>query len=277
MKKSPLLLLALTYRFFYKTNRHLFLRKKKSLKHSRLIVVGSYLIGGAGKTPFVLYLAERFLGENKSIAILCHAKAKDEFLWLQQKLPSVKVFNTKNRYSLSHQLDGQFDVILTDDGFEDTRLAPDVKIALQWGESAYSIADLIPAGPCRSLKRDHLNVTRTIFCGDFFVNPDLLFSISQITNASGELLNTSATAMCGIGSPQRFFKDLKKFGVAIHKEITRPDHDRHFETQLQKELAFSKPIVITEKDACRLTPEIRNHPLLFIAEQKLAILPHSII
>lgn len=276
MKKHSLFLLALTYRFFYKVNRFLFLRKKRPLKHSKLIVVGAYLIGGAGKTPFTLHLAQHFLSENKSVAILCHAKANDEFLWLQQKLPHVKVFKTKNRASLASRLDGQFDVILTDDGFEDHRLVPDEKIALQWGESTHYIRDLIPSGFCRSLKRDHLDITRTVFCGDSFINPDLLFYISKIVNAGGESLTAGATAMCGIGSPQRFFADLEKFGAIIHKRVERPDHDRRFETHLKKELSLSNPIVITEKDFSRLSPEIRNNPLLFMAEQKVAILSRSI-
>ena len=54
-------LLALLYRFFYKMNRFLFLRPQKPLDQSKMIIVGSYLIGGAGKTPFALYLAKRFL------------------------------------------------------------------------------------------------------------------------------------------------------------------------------------------------------------------------
>jgi len=264
--------LALLYRFFYKMNRFLFLRPQKPLDQSKMIIVGSYLIGGAGKTPFVLYLAKRFLKENLTVAILCHTKAKDEFLWLQQEAPEAKVFITNNRFRLTKELDGKYDILIADDGFEDFRLSASEKIALEWGECACKIADLYPSGFCRSLKKDHPDVTQTFLCGKAFKNPDLIFSISEIKNYLGEPLNKSATAMCGIGNPHRFFDDLQNFGAAIEKEIIRPDHDRHFEHSLKKELLHKKPIVITEKDSSRLTPETLIHPLVFVTKQKITVL-----
>ncbi len=265
-------LFALLYRFFYKINRFLFLRPQKPLLKSNLIIVGSYLIGGAGKTPFALYLAKRFLNKNRSVAILCHEKAHDEFIWLKQQAPQAAIYKTKNRFRLAKELDGKYDILIADDGFEDFRLSAHHKIALQWGEFAHDIIDLFPSGYCRSLKKDHPDVTMTLYCGNSFIDPDLVFSISEIKNEQGDSLNKSATAMCGIGNPDRFFSDLQDFGITIEKKIIRPDHDRKFELMLKKELLLGKPIVITEKDCCRLTLETRKIPLVFVAKQKLSVL-----
>lgn len=265
-------LFALIYRFFYKMNRFVFLRPQKPLQKSKLIIIGSYLMGGAGKTPFTLYLAKSFLKENFTVAILCHSKAMDEYEWLQQEALDAKVFSTKNRFRLAKKIDGLFDIIIADDGFEDFRLSAHHKIALQWGEFAHDITDLFPSGYCRSLKKDHPDVTMTLYCGNSFIDPDLVFSISEIKNEQGDSLNKSATAMCGIGNPDRFFSDLQDFGITIEKKIIRPDHDRKFELMLKKELLLGKPIVITEKDCCRLTLETRKTPLVFVAKQKLSVL-----
>lgn len=266
------ILLSFLYRFFYKINRFLFLRPKKALQHSQLIVVGSYLIGGAGKTPFSLFLAKQYLNKNKSVGILCHSKADDEYQWLQQKVPEAKIYKTKNRFSLAKQLDGKLDILISDDGFEDSRLVPDKKILLQWDYSPCFISDLYPSGSNRSLKDDHSDITNIFFCGDNFIDPDLVFTISEIVNAQGQSLNGEAIAMCGIGNPHRFFNDLERFGISITEKIIRPDHDHQFEKYLKKELQQNKPIVITEKDACRLSQETKKNPLLFIAIQKLTIL-----
>lgn len=248
------------------------MRPQKPLLKSNLIIVGSYLIGGAGKTPFALYLAKRFLNKNRSVAILCHEKAHDEFIWLKQQAPLAAIYKTTNRFRLAKELDGKYDILIADDGFEDFRLSANEKIALEWGESACKIADLYPSGFCRSLKKDHPDVTQTLFCGKAFKNPDLIFSISEIKNHLGEPLNKSATALCGIGNPHRFFDDLQDFGAVIEKKIIRPDHDCLFERILKKELLHKKPIVITEKDSSRLNPETLIQPLVFVAKQKITVL-----
>ena len=91
--------LALIYRILYKLHHWLFLRPGKPLAHAKLIVVGSFLAGGAGKTPFTIWLANHIVSlyKNKKIAVLCHARAQDEFELLKEKLPWATVVATPNR------------------------------------------------------------------------------------------------------------------------------------------------------------------------------------
>ena len=103
--------LALIYRILYKLHHWLFLRPGKPLAHAKLIVVGSFLAGGAGKTPFTIWLANHIVSlyKNKKIAVLCHARAQDEFELLKEKLPWATVVATPNRYRTAQELDNDCD------------------------------------------------------------------------------------------------------------------------------------------------------------------------
>ena len=58
--------LALIDWILYKLHHWLFLRPGKPLTHAKLIVVGSFLAGGAGKTPFVIWLANHIVSLSET-------------------------------------------------------------------------------------------------------------------------------------------------------------------------------------------------------------------
>ena len=122
-----LLALAGIYYIAYKVHHRFCLRQGSPLGHARLIVVGSFLAGGAGKTPFVAWLAQFISAGNDGsssaagkegaaprIAILCHDRAQDEAAMLRQKfasMPQVHVIATPNRYRSAHEIDRDYDFI----------------------------------------------------------------------------------------------------------------------------------------------------------------------
>ena len=136
--------LALIYRILYKLHHWLFLKPGRPLAHAKLIVVGSFLAGGAGKTPFTIWLAKYFYKQGNRVAILCHSAAWDEFIMMQRAFesiqsppaesPQIKVFATRNRHSTAKEIQDKFDIILCDDGFEDTRFTGAKRICLDWQE-----------------------------------------------------------------------------------------------------------------------------------------------
>ena len=173
MSRPLLRIAARCYHVAYKLHHRLCLRPGKPLAHAQLVVIGSYLAGGAGKTPFVAWLTQFILAQHSPaqsvpelsghensagrggaeasqtrgprIAILCHSKAKDEAQMLRQKFagtPQVCVYTTGNRYKTAHELDSEFDYIICDDGFEDSRLAGAATIRLDWGEPPAGLSDL---------------------------------------------------------------------------------------------------------------------------------------
>ena len=278
---NPILLaVAAFYRIGYKLHHKIFLRLQPPLR-TRVIIVGSYLAGGAGKTPFTVWLANRFIKQGNKIAVLCHSKAWDEFILLQNELrdiPNITVIATKNRYKTAKEIQDKFNIILCDDGFEDTRFTGATRICLDWQEPPQKISSLWPAGPFRSLKQDHdereivhLDCYEKNRKGDTTpAPPDIQFSIKSLTNYNYSQ-SLASTVICGLGSPQRFIEDIRMFGVTVVKSIVRPDHDKHFLQVIQAELAQNNDIVISQKDACRLPQSLLAHPQLHIAIQKITV------
>jgi tetraacyldisaccharide 4'-kinase len=260
---------SLLYRALYQWHHGWVLRPGEPLQKSKLVVVGAFLAGGAGKTPLCEFLANEWTRKGKTVAILTHKIAWDETQWLAQQLPNVSIFPSTNRYRLAHELDGKFDILLCDDGFEDSRLVGAYKIALRWGERAESIQDLIPSGKCRSLEKDHQNISLTLLCGNAFEFPDVDFLITKIENEERMAPPQKAIAMCGLGSPNRFFEDLKKKGIILSQKIALKDHSSLFAKRVARELTRGEPIIMSAKDAVRLPMILQKNPLVFVAQQKV--------
>jgi tetraacyldisaccharide 4'-kinase len=269
--------LAGIYRIAYKFHHLICLKPGKPLEHARLVVVGSHLAGGAGKTPFCAWLAENLHSgalapactepsrPGPRIAILCHSAAADEAKMLREKLPFATVVTTSNRYRTAHELDRDFDFIICDDGFEDTRLTGAIVIRLDRDILPRHIRDLVPAGKYRSLAQDHAKPALALGPAD--VQP----RISGIVNAAGSPCPALPIAVCGIGDPERFRKDLADYGTAPSKLIATPDHCKNFEKHLLQAIREGHHAVITEKDSTRLRNEIRQNPAVFVARQQTTV------
>ena len=280
-------LLTYGYRAAYLLHHALCLRPGKPLQNSQLIVVGSYRTGGAGKTPFCIWLSNHLAAQGKAIAILCHEYAFDEIEMFRQKFrdsEQVKVFATRNRYQTAHELDKtcKFDIILCDDGFEDTRLVDTTTLLLSWEDTPTQISKLWPLGKMRSLEQDHQKnqrCTTTLFCtGE---NPDIQFVIDKVVSLDGKEIpkNQKLFALCGIGSPERFKQNLSSYGIEIEKLFSFKDHCRNFVKKMEFILKKNPDalFIITEKDAARL-PEtlIRQNRQLYIASQKVIVSPSAL-
>jgi len=321
--RNPLTyLLAACYRVAYKLHHRVCLRPGKPLAHAQLVVVGSFLAGGAGKTPFTAWLAQ-FLQENSRgaadgiagkdcaaprIAILCHRNAADEAEMLRQQfadISQVRVIATPNRYKTAHEIDRDYDYIICDDGFEDTRLVNAFTIRLDWEEPPTRTADLLPAGKNRSLLQDHDAPALVLRCGmqvpagaatratvqtseavqtreatPAAAPADITFGIACIKNAAGIAFDLQqhpdAVAACGIGNPERFREDLRAFGISPAGFVVRRDHDRHFEQTINMLIARKVPTIITAKDTARLPRELRAHPGIYTAYQQVSVSEQAI-
>lgn len=295
------LVLAICYRALYRLHHAICLRPGKPLRHSRLVVVGAYRTGGAGKTPFCTWLADALAARDKHVAILCHEYAYDEAAMLREHFaadPKVKIFTTRNRYRLAHELDRaqEFDFILCDDGFEDSRLVGATIFVLLWENAPTRLCELWPLGNARSLIKDHSGHrsgnTVEIHCND--PASKIRFVLDNITNKKGEDLRSfqgsahyrQINIFCGIGDPNRLCNDIQKQGIAITDKIFLKDHDRCFSNKLNKALQENpqSAFVITEKDAARLENGTgKPHPWpdnLYIARQKTIVdetLAHRIL
>lgn len=278
-------IIAAYYWAAYSLHHKFFLKPGKPLKNAKLVVVGSFRTGGAGKTPFTLWLANDLLAQGKTVAILCHKYAFDEVRMYKHALAkfieqgSAQVIATDNRYKSAHQLDRRSksvpNSILCDDGFEDSRLRPDVIFRLDWEKAPTEIDQLIPAGIFRSLRQDHLkDEPRTCALKCFGTAPDVLFRIKSITNAAGDYPGyRQSIAVCGLGDPKRFIRDLEREEYPVKKTILCPDHDKSFQQKVEKALQDypDTNIIITEKDSCRLSKPLLENPQIFVARQSVTV------
>jgi len=238
--------------------------KKNTNFITPLLGIGSLLAGGAGKTPYTAFLAQRLKLRGLSVAILCK-NTGDENLWFAKK--GFEVF-TGNRFELCKKLDGKFNVLISDDGLEDSRLSHAFWVCLTWGERAESLRDIIPHGNCRSLWKDHPEIACIKKCAMEWESTakaaDIIFSMGLPANANGEILpkNSEIAAIAGIARSQRFFFGLQR-NYHIAKKIDCPDHF-NVQKKVEYALKLDLPVVITEKNAVRLPERLIENKMLFV-------------
>src|SRR5438874_9934803 len=130
--------------------------KRKRLKGT-VISVGNLTVGGTGKTPMVIWLAEKFLAEGKRVAILSRGYrgsngTSDEVELMKFRLQGRVTFGVgKNRFAEGRRLESQqsIDVFLLDDGFQHLQLARNLNILLMDASRPLAGESLLPAGRLR--------------------------------------------------------------------------------------------------------------------------------
>jgi tetraacyldisaccharide 4'-kinase len=259
---------------------------KGVLKTNRLtspvVSVGNLTVGGTGKTPMVLWLAEKFLSEGKRVGILSRGyrgtgETSDEIELLKSKLGDRVVFGVgAKRFAAGRKIEAEHpvDLFLLDDGFQHLALARDLDIVLVDSARPLHQEWVLPAGrlrePMSAVARAGVvvftRVEQTARAAPGMQNFPELPSFSGSTHLIGfrllagsqEIFRAAALpqpvfAFCGIANPDAFLADLARWGVELAGRKTFRDHHRYSEEdgrEIEK-LANSrgaKALVTTEKD-----------------------------
>src|SRR6266852_401957 len=122
-----------------------------------VVSVGNLTVGGTGKTPMVMWLAERLLAEGKRVAVLSRGYrgvdgTSDEIELMKQRFHERVVFGVgRDRFTQGKRLEGQenIDVFLLDDGFQHLQLSRDLDILLMDASRQMAKERLLPAGQLR--------------------------------------------------------------------------------------------------------------------------------
>jgi tetraacyldisaccharide 4'-kinase len=276
--------LSVLYGGYVRTRAWLY--QKGWLKQRRLrgkvISVGNLMVGGTGKTPMVLWLAEKFLADGKRVGILSRGYrgsggTSDEINLMKHRLQDQVTFGVgKDRFAQGHRIEQQqpVDVFLLDDGFQHLPLARDLDILMLDGSRKLKNQWLLPSGDLREpisacRRADLLVVTRKAerpnmetggvhqYC-IFYARTRLLgfrrYGHHTGTQHLREIGPGPFFAFCGIGNPQAFFDDLSSWEVAIAGESVFRDHHLYMEADLRRleraaQRAGAIAFVTTEKDA----------------------------
>ena len=127
--------------------------KQKRLK-ATVISVGNLTVGGTGKTPMVIWLAEKFLAEGKRVAILSRGYrgsngTSDEIELMKFRLQGHVSFGVgKDRFGEGQRIEAQqqVDIFLLDDGFQHLQLARDLDVLLVDSSRPLRNQSLLPSG-----------------------------------------------------------------------------------------------------------------------------------
>ncbi len=250
----------------------------RSYRSQRLIViVGNLTVGGAGKTPFVIWLANELARRGLAVGVAMRgykgsggparrlgsadsaAAAGDEALMIRRRLPvRVPVAVAARRAEAVRLLESDCDVILCDDGLQHYALARDIEIAVVDGMRGFGNGRRLPAGPLREPVSRLDEVDAVVINGPGFDRPGairmLLEPVAVVAFRDGtrrplsDYAGQEVIAAAAIGNPDRFFSMLRAHGLLIETR-TLPDHARF--TPALAGVGRGKPVLLTEKDAVK--------------------------
>jgi tetraacyldisaccharide 4'-kinase len=275
------------------TRLRVWLYAKGLLKQRRLakpvISVGNLTVGGTGKTPMVIWLAERLMAEGHRVGILSRGYkgtggTSDEIELMKSRLQSVRDSSVSfgvgaDRFERGKRLEANVDVFVLDDGFQHLALARDLDILLLDASQPLARQTLLPTGRLREplsamARSDVLVFTRTGTVAGSSAAVEKLENFPVFSAATrlvgfrrlgggaellpaGELGVGPFYAFCGIGNPRAFFQDLQNWKLRLADQSEFPDHHRYdardaTEIEDAARRAGAAALVTTEKDAQNL-------------------------
>jgi tetraacyldisaccharide 4'-kinase len=231
----------------------------------RIVSVGNVNVGGTGKTPAVLHLAEILVQAGRKVGILTRGygrrskepltftgrdplpsveDAGDEPLLLARRCPQARVLVGANRRAMARRARDEFglDIVLLDDGFQHRRLARDEDIVVVDEAVGFGNGHLLPRGPLReplsALHRATLFWVRATQSPAARLpplpgpqvrtryQPTAWVDPAGTLHPAGALSGVPVLALAGLARPGGFLRTLRQLGVDVRGSALFPDHHR---------------------------------------------------
>ncbi len=252
--------------------------KTHRLQHP-VISVGNLTLGGTGKTPLTIFLAEKMAERGFKPVVLSRGyrrtsrgtvivsrgdgpitpwqQAGDEpYLMARRLAGKAAVVVGESRYlaGLKAESERLGDLFLLDDGFQHRQLHRDFDIVTIDPDEWFRGESLLPTGRWREPKRAVLRAQAAcIQNGGYLDLPIPEFKVHLAAygiHPATDLRGKSITAFAGIAKPERFFEKLESMGLHIARKVAFPDHHRFSDSDLAQLGGDIR--ITTEKDAVRL-------------------------
>ena len=243
-----------------------------------VIVVGNLTVGGTGKTPLVIWMADYLKQRGLHPGIVSRGYGGTAKQWPQQVRPDSNpltvgdepvviarrtgcpVAISPNRYAAASELVQHTgcDIILCDDGLQHLELERDLEIAVIDGVRQFGNGRCLPAGPLREPVSRLRSVDMIVGKGQAGKNQFLMeYTALRLQSLNRErpeyreletFAGKTVHAVAGIGNPSTFFALLRSRGVQTIRHVF-PDHHRYRPEELNFDDGL--PVVMTEKDAVK--------------------------
>ncbi len=253
-----------------------------------VICVGNLVVGGAGKTPSAIAIAQLLLSLGRKVHFLTRGyggktqgpllvdahqhsarEVGDEALLLAKIAPT---WVSADRVSgaKAAQLAGA-ELLIMDDGMQNPYLHKDIALVVVDGQQGFGNCKVLPAGPLREsiaqglgraqgvilVGKDSCDIKSTL--GQL---PILKCQIVPDQDSIAAVEGKRLWAFAGLGFPEKFFAMLESQGGRLIERVIFPDHYQYLEDDLQKLVADAKKhnatLVTTAKDLAKI-PE-KFHP-----------------
>ncbi|AWN35358.1 tetraacyldisaccharide 4'-kinase [Methylobacterium radiodurans] len=248
-----------------------------------VLCLGNFTLGGAGKTPAALALADilRDLGARPAFLSRGYggrlpgpvavdparhgaADVGDEPLLLAARAPAIVARDRVAGAALCAEAGA--DMIVMDDGLQNPSLAKDLALAVVDAGAGIGNGLPFPAGPLRApLARQWPHVGGVILIGEgapgeavaeAALRRGLPVHRARLAAEPGALAGRRVLAFAGIGRPQKFFATVRESGAELAGTRAFPDHHPYGAGDLAALAAeaarLGADLVTTEKDAVRL-------------------------
>ena len=256
--------ISILFYFIIKLRKYLVSPKRFNIP---VICVGNIYVGGTGKTPLSIEIANDLkLKKRNPVIIKKYYKShKDEQMMIREKTDFV-ILNKNRSQAIKEAERKNFDIAILDDGFQDYSIEKSFNIICFNSNQLIGNGLVFPAGPLReslsSLKRAQI----VIINGEknkMFEEKILqiskrikIFYSKYVPTNLDQFKNKKLFAFAGIGNPDNFFKLLSENNLNIQKKKFFPDHFDLTADDIKKMIDVAKKndfeLITTEKDFYRI-------------------------
>jgi len=244
------------------------------------VAVGNLTVGGSGKTPIAIWIAQHYVERGLRPGILLRGYGGDEALVHQHSVPEAVVVADPDRVAGAERaLAHGAQVLVLDDAYQRLDVHRDLNVLVMSAETTRAVRWPLPAGPWRE-GWDALDRADAVIVTRKRATPEAALAmvreleghirgpiavaylglrtleglVSGTRRPASTLAGKRVVAASGIADPDAFVAQTKATGAAVQVATWKDHHDYRDEdvAWLAHAARRADHVVITQKDAVKL-------------------------